>query len=69
MTEYEDMVVGKKHYIMLYKFHHLAAKLKLVNHNSFSITTTIMIFIILIDVFMLIPNLHNHANLWLDLST
>ena len=50
------------------KFHHMAAELKLLNHNGLLITVTITINLYNFDrhsVFMLIPdnNVHNHANL------
>ena len=40
MTEYEYIAAEKA---IISKFHHMAAKLKLLNHNSFSITVTITI--------------------------
>ena len=43
MTEYEDKVVEKA---IISKFHHMAEKLKLLNHNSFSMTITITVVIL-----------------------
>ena len=40
ITEYEDMAVEKT---IISKFHRMAEKLKLLSHNSFSITTTITV--------------------------
>ena len=45
MTDYEDKVVEKA-IISISKFHHMAEKLKLLNHNSFSMTITITVVIL-----------------------